>query len=84
MPLYVYKWRNLADNLTIYFEIGVCLNVIEVRFDYMSTSVLMGRVSHLVNFLSRSARAINGCSSKIHINVGLIQNLEQMNGITLP
>ena len=31
-----------------YHQCGLELDVMEVRFDYMSTSVLMGRVSHLL------------------------------------
>ena len=37
------------DNGTEPFhQFGLELDVMEVRFDYMSTSVLMGRVSHLL------------------------------------
>ena len=31
-----------------FHQFGLELDVMEVRFDYMSTSVLMGRVSHLL------------------------------------
>ncbi len=39
---------SLVKHFLIKYQIGLKLDVIEVRFDYMSTSVLMGRVSHLV------------------------------------
>ena len=36
-----------------FHQFGLELDVMEVRFDYMSTSVLMGRVSHLLLKVSK-------------------------------
>lgn len=40
-----YLFEHFVDNN---FQMCIQLDVVEIRFDYMSTSVLMGRVSHLV------------------------------------